>query len=613
MSERRRSPRPTPLRGDHARAGRELLLRDQAAPAASGAARCAPSTRSRAASTTSATATSAASEKLRAARRRGAALAAARAPGAARARRRPGDGRAGGRHAPLPAARRRARRADRGRAHGRRRRRLRDLRGARRSTAAASPGRSGALCLAIFGLREPRRRASPAPTARRRARRRAAADEHPARRARGRRERARLPPGRGSAPLRPRPDEDPSERSRAAVVARRRRRGRGPAARRSSALVALRGRARAASGSPAGWSSRRCSTAAAPPACSRWRASTAGCSSASTPTRRRCWRGRMSLPAREKAWVARPRPARGRRVSARCVRRRRRPGRDRRGARLRCGGRGRDARGGAPAAGRRRLLRSSATGLQMDNGQHVFLRCCTAYRALLDAARQRAPRRGPAAAARSRCSRPGASPSCCAAARCRRRCISPARSPATRTVAALERLGAARAALALMRLDPGDPALDGSTLGSGSRVTARDHAAVAALWDLIALPTLNLPAADASLALGAFVFRTRAARLRRRPGTSASTWARSARSSGDPPSGPWPRPAWTCASAGAPSASSAAGADSAARSQRRLAGTASSAEAVIVALPHDRAAGLLEPLLGARAAGLRRRSAARRS
>ncbi len=31
---------------------------------------------------------------------------------------------------------------------------------------------------------------------------------------------------------------------------------------------------------------------------------------------------------------------------------------------------------------------------------------------------------------------------------------------------------------------------------------------MAALWDLIALPTLNLPAAQASLALGAFVFKT---------------------------------------------------------------------------------------------------------
>ena len=30
---------------------------------------------------------------------------------------------------------------------------------------------------------------------------------------------------------------------------------------------------------------------------------------------------------------------------------------------------------------------------------------------------------------------------------------------------------------------------------------------MSALWDLIALPTLNLPAAEASLALGAFVFR----------------------------------------------------------------------------------------------------------
>jgi hypothetical protein len=41
-----------------------------------------------------------------------------------------------------------------------------------------------------------------------------------------------------------------------------------------------------------------------------------------------------------------------------------------------------------------------------------------------------------------------------------------------------------------------------------ARTTARVRDAVAALWDLIALPTLNLPAAQASLALGAFVFRT---------------------------------------------------------------------------------------------------------
>ncbi len=31
---------------------------------------------------------------------------------------------------------------------------------------------------------------------------------------------------------------------------------------------------------------------------------------------------------------------------------------------------------------------------------------------------------------------------------------------------------------------------------------------MAALWDLIALPTLNLPAAEGSLALGAFVLQT---------------------------------------------------------------------------------------------------------
>src|SRR2546421_604980 len=71
-----------------------------------------------------------------------------------------------------------------------------------------------------------------------------------------------------------------------------------------------------------------------------------------------------------------------------------------------------------------------------------------------------------------------------------------------------QRLGAARAAIALSRLAPDEQARDEPTLGEWLARHGQDAAAVAALWDLIALPTLNLPASQASLSLGAFGFRT---------------------------------------------------------------------------------------------------------
>ena len=61
--------------------------------------------------------------------------------------------------------------------------------------------------------------------------------------------------------------------------------------------------------------------------------------------------------------------------------------------------------------------------------------------------------------------------------------------------------------MALGRLDPDAPGLDAQNLGEWLAARGQDAEAVAALWDLVALPTLNLPAAQASLALGAFVFR----------------------------------------------------------------------------------------------------------
>ena len=184
-------------------------------------------------------------------------------------------------------------------------------------------GGIGRLCLAIFGCATATPARSRAEAPRRRSRRGAAADEHPARRARGRRERPRLPAGRGPGALRPAsmtPTREPP-RNPARAGARRRSRARAPArGSRRRARAARRWCASSASaranGSTAGSRWRRCSTGAAQRACWRWPASTDGCSSASRRSPKRALRERMSLPAREKAWVAAARHARSRRLSA---------------------------------------------------------------------------------------------------------------------------------------------------------------------------------------------------------------------------------------------------------------------------------------------------------
>jgi uncharacterized protein with NAD-binding domain and iron-sulfur cluster len=143
-------------------------------------------------------------------------------------------------------------------------------------------------------------------------------------------------------------------------------------------------------------------------------------------------------------------------------------------------------------------------GLLLDNGQHVFLRCCTAYRGLL--ARLGSEQR---VAIQPRLEIPVLSP--------HRREVVLRRNglPAPLHLAGAllsyshltlaQRLSAARAALVLGRLDLERAA---GTLGEWLVAHGQEPASVAALWDLIALPTLNLPAAEGSLALGAFVLQT---------------------------------------------------------------------------------------------------------
>jgi hydroxysqualene dehydroxylase len=143
----------------------------------------------------------------------------------------------------------------------------------------------------------------------------------------------------------------------------------------------------------------------------------------------------------------------------------------------------------------------------LDNGQHVFLRCCTEYRALLD-------RLGVAHLVELQprldipVLRPGRRP-----ARLRRTGLpAPAHlAPALlgyRHLAVGDRVRAARAALALRSLDLDDTSLDGTTFGAWLDAQHQSPDAVRYLWDLICVPTLNLHAADASLALAAKVFRT---------------------------------------------------------------------------------------------------------
>jgi squalene-associated FAD-dependent desaturase len=149
-------------------------------------------------------------------------------------------------------------------------------------------------------------------------------------------------------------------------------------------------------------------------------------------------------------------------------------------------------------------------GIWMDNGQHVYLACCDAYLAFLDrigASGDVEPARPldiPVVA-------PG--PAGPRAGRLRRRDLpvplhlagSLLRYPHLDLAGRLK-LGRALAGLA--RLDLDDPALDHITFGEWLGARAQSPAAVAAVWDLITVPTVNLPASEASLSVAAMVFKT---------------------------------------------------------------------------------------------------------
>ena len=146
-------------------------------------------------------------------------------------------------------------------------------------------------------------------------------------------------------------------------------------------------------------------------------------------------------------------------------------------------------------------------GLWIDNGQHVFLRCCTEYRALLDrlgvtGLTYLQPRLDlPILRAGNRVSH------------LRRVPLPPPFhfAPSFARFGALslrDRAKLLRPALELQRTPLDDPSFDEQTFAAWLKSRGQSDRAIDAMWDLFGLPTLNLHASEASLALAAMVFKT---------------------------------------------------------------------------------------------------------
>ena len=144
--------------------------------------------------------------------------------------------------------------------------------------------------------------------------------------------------------------------------------------------------------------------------------------------------------------------------------------------------------------------------LVVDTGQHVFLRCCTAYQGLL-------ARLGMSGSVRiqDRFDVTVLAPDGSARLR-RNRLPGPlhlggalARYP---KLSLAERARVGQAALAMRFLNPDDPALDNQRFGDWLAAHGQDERTRRVLWDLFTVASLNVPGDDASLALAATVIKT---------------------------------------------------------------------------------------------------------
>jgi len=147
-------------------------------------------------------------------------------------------------------------------------------------------------------------------------------------------------------------------------------------------------------------------------------------------------------------------------------------------------------------------------GMMIDNGQHVFLRCCSSYQDLL-------ARLGVTSqvAIQDRfdvtvLSGTGARP-----ARLRRNGLpSPlhlAGALASYPLLSLaERARVGRAALAFRFADPGNPVLDQQRLGDWLAARGQDEPARRRLWDVFIISALNMAGDEASVGLAATVIKT---------------------------------------------------------------------------------------------------------
>ena len=148
----------------------------------------------------------------------------------------------------------------------------------------------------------------------------------------------------------------------------------------------------------------------------------------------------------------------------------------------------------------------SRGGLMVDNGQHVFLRCCVAYRGLL----ARLGMTG-AVSLQDRFDVTVLAPG--GRAQLRRTALpGPLHMGQAlmgyRFLSRAQRLRVARAALAMAALNPAKPELDRQRLGDFLAAHGQDERTRRLLWDLFTVSALNVNGDDANLSLAATVVKT---------------------------------------------------------------------------------------------------------